>query len=164
MLRKVFLSLLSKYYQLFCFNNVNSGWTNVSWTTVVLMTQASSTRSLFIHISQLFKLRSSCIFPDHCFNVNSCKRWHSKDRMLWINQARITSLNPMEITSLNQKVWINWAFFLFSDWSQIMAMAAEVRVQAEVEEEENFGPQPLCRLEVQYLIQDTAPLLPSDCD
>lgn len=27
-------------------------------------------------------------------------------------------------------------------------MAAEVRVQAEVEEEENFGPQPLCRLEV----------------
>ncbi|CAG13017.1 unnamed protein product, partial [Tetraodon nigroviridis] len=28
-----------------------------------------------------------------------------------------------------------------------MAMAAEVRGQAEVEEEENFGPQPLCRLE-----------------
>lgn len=29
-----------------------------------------------------------------------------------------------------------------------MAMAAEARMQAEVEEEENFGPQPLSRLEV----------------
>lgn len=57
----------------------------------------------------------------------------------------------MEITSLNQKVWINQDYILFnvfSDWSQIMAMAAGVQVQAEVEEEENFGPQPLCRLEV----------------
>lgn len=57
----------------------------------------------------------------------------------------------MEITSLNQKVWINQDYFLFnmfSVWSQIMAMAAGVQVQAEVEEEENFGPQPLCRLEV----------------
>eukprot|EP00064_Thunnus_orientalis_P011023 superscaffoldBa00001553_g11053 len=31
--------------------------------------------------------------------------------------------------------------------SQIMAMRSEARVEAEVEEEENFGPQPLCRLE-----------------
>ncbi|KAM7394940.1 hypothetical protein PAMA_006602 [Pampus argenteus] len=30
---------------------------------------------------------------------------------------------------------------------QIMAMRSEARVEAEVEEEENFGPQPLCRLE-----------------
>lgn len=29
-----------------------------------------------------------------------------------------------------------------------MAMRSEARVEAEVEEEENFGPQPLCRLEV----------------
>lgn len=68
----------------------------------------------------------------------------------------------MEITSLNQKVWINQDYFLFdmfSDWSQIMAMAAGVQVQAEVEEEENFGPQPLCRLEV-CLNTDTAPCCP----
>lgn len=29
-----------------------------------------------------------------------------------------------------------------------MAMRSESRVEAEVEEEENYGPQPLCRLEV----------------
>lgn len=32
-----------------------------------------------------------------------------------------------------------------------MAMRSESRVEAEVEEEENYGPQPLCRLEVRDL-------------
>lgn len=41
-------------------------------------------------------------------------------------------------------------------------MAAEARLQTEVEEEENFGPQPLCRLEVCALAnQHTEPLLKS---
>ncbi len=35
--------------------------------------------------------------------------------------------------------------------TQTMAMTSDSRVQAEVEEEENFGPQPLCRLEVWFL-------------
>lgn len=38
------------------------------------------------------------------------------------------------------------SFFLLH--IQTMAMRSETRVEAEVEEEENFGPQPLSRLEV----------------